>query len=139
MQAFIALPACISSPLSLYLDPLPAALGFLQQAVATGPIWPGPRRCSVQLGYMRVGPNLPSCSYLWCRPSFSWSLAAAPLWSVQTTTPAGAAQLPRMPHCSRQHLIPPPLLPGRGLEVLLKDELIQQGEDLLLFFAKISF
>ena len=41
--AFIALPASISSPLSLYLDPLPAALGFLQRAVATGPIWPGPR------------------------------------------------------------------------------------------------
>ena len=35
-QAFIALPACISSPLSLYLDPLPAALGFLQRAIATG-------------------------------------------------------------------------------------------------------
>ena len=31
-QAFIALLACISSPLSLYLDPLPAALGFLQRA-----------------------------------------------------------------------------------------------------------
>ena len=30
-QAFFALPACISSPLSLYLDPLPVALGFLQQ------------------------------------------------------------------------------------------------------------
>ena len=27
----------------------------------------------------------------------------------------------------------PPLLPGHGLEVLLKDELIQQGEDLLCF------
>ena len=37
-QAFIALPACISSPLSLYLDPLPAALGFLQRAVTTSPI-----------------------------------------------------------------------------------------------------
>ena len=55
MQEFIALPACISSPLSLYLDPLPAALGFLQRAVATGPIWPCPRRCYVQLGYMAGG------------------------------------------------------------------------------------
>ena len=42
-QSFIALPACISSPLSLYLDPLPLALGFLQRVVASGPIWPGPR------------------------------------------------------------------------------------------------
>ena len=41
-QAFIALSACISSPLSLYLDPLPEAIGFLQRAVATGPIWPSP-------------------------------------------------------------------------------------------------
>ena len=55
MQAFIALPACISSSLSLYLDPLPTALGFLERAVATGPIWPGPRRCSIQLGYMVGG------------------------------------------------------------------------------------
>ena len=54
-QAFIALPTCISSPLSLYLDPQPAALGFLQRAVTTGPIWPGPRRCSVQLGYIAGG------------------------------------------------------------------------------------
>ena len=37
-QEFIALPACISSPLSFYLDPPPASLGFLQRAVATGPI-----------------------------------------------------------------------------------------------------
>ncbi|EMS48934.1 hypothetical protein TRIUR3_32538 [Triticum urartu] len=43
----------------------------------------------------------------------------------------GAAQLRLMPHYGRRHLIPPPLLPGHGLEVLLKDELIQQGEDLL--------
>ena len=54
-QAFIALPACISSPLSLYLNPLPAVLGFLLRAVAADPIWPGPRRCSVQLGYMAGG------------------------------------------------------------------------------------
>ena len=40
---------------------------------------------------------------------------------------------------NRRHLIPPPHLPGRGLEVLLKDELIQQGEDLLWFFAKFLF
>ena len=43
------------------------------------------------------------------------------------------AQLRLMPHCTRRHLIPPPLLQGRGLEVLLKDEIIQQGEDLLWF------
>ena len=87
--------------------------------------------CPARLHGRRVGPNLPGCSSLWRRPSFSWSPAAAPLWFVQRTTPAGAAQLRLMPHYGRRHLIPPPLLPGHGLEVLLKDELIQQGEDLL--------
>ena len=95
--------------------------------------------CPARLHGRRVGANLPGCSSLWRRPSFSWSPAAAPLWFVQRTTPAGAAQLRLMPHCGRRHLIPPPLLPGHGLEVLLKDELIQQGEDLLWFFAKFSF
>jgi len=65
--------------------------------------------------------------------------AAAPLSPDHRTTLAGAAPLRLIPHCGRRHLIPPPLLLGRGLEVLLKDELIQQGEDLLSFFAKFSF
>ena len=101
--------------------------------------WSSTMLCPARLHGRRVGANLPGCSYLWRRPSFSWSPAAAPLWFVQRTTPAGAAQLRLMPHCGRRHLIPPPHLPGRGLEVLLKDELIQQGEDLLWFFAKFSF
>ena len=95
--------------------------------------------CPARLHGRRVGANLPGCSSLWRHPSFSWSPAAAPLWFVQRTTPAGAAQLRLMPHCGRRHLIPPLLLLGHGLEVLLKDELIQQGEDLLWFFAKFSF
>ena len=49
--------------------------------------------CPARLHGRRVGANLPGCSSLWRRPSFSWSPAAAPLWFVQRTTPAGAAQL----------------------------------------------
>ena len=93
--------------------------------------------CPARLYGRRVGPNLLGCSSLWRRPSFSWSPAAAPLWFIQRTTLAGAAQLRLMPHCGRRHLIPPPLLPGHGLEVMLKDELIQQVEDLLWFFCQI--
>ena len=37
MQAFIALPACIASSLSLYLDALPAALGFFSEPLPVVP------------------------------------------------------------------------------------------------------
>ena len=133
MQAFIALPACISSPLSLYLDS-PACSTRVPPASRrhwSHLAWSSTMLCPARLHGQWVGANLPGCSSLWRRPSFSWSPAAAPLWFVQRTTPAGAAQLRLMPHCGRRHLIPPPHLLGRGLEVLLKDELIQQGEDLL--------
>ena len=85
--------------------------------------WSSTMLCPARLHGRRVGANLPGCSSLWCRPSFPWSRVAAPLWSIQRTTSAGAAQLRLMPHCGRRHLIPHPLLPGSGLEVLLKDEL----------------
>ena len=80
--------------------------------------WSSTMLCPARLHGRQVGANLPGRSSLWCRPSFSWSPAAAPLWFIQRTTPAGAAQLRLMPHCDRRHLIPPPHLPGRGLEVL---------------------
>ena len=70
--------------------------------------WSSTMLCPARLHGWRVGANLPGCSSLWCRPSFSWSPAAAPLWFVQRTTPAGAAQLRLMPHCGRRHLIPLP-------------------------------
>ena len=101
--------------------------------------WSSTMLCPARLHGRQVGVNLPGYSSLWRRPSFSWSPAADPLWFVQRTTPAGTAQLRLLSHCSRRHLIPPPLLPGRGLEVLLKDELIQQGEDFRWFFSKFSF
>ena len=93
--------------------------------------WFSTMLCPARLHGRRVGANLPGGSSLWRRPSFSWSPAAAPLWFVQRTTPAGTAQLRLMPHYGRRHLIPHPHLPGHGFDVLLKDGLIQQGEDLL--------
>src|SRR5215216_513821 len=89
--------------------------------------------CPARLHGRRVGPYLPGCSSLRRCPLLSWSPAAATLWSVQRTTLTVATQLRLMPHSGRRHLVPPPLLLGRGLEVLLKDELIQQGEDPLIF------
>ena len=74
--------------------------------------------------------------WLWCLPILH---SKCNWWHPRHTSPSSKNKHASV-HCpTRLHLIPPPHLPGRGLEVLLKDELIQQGEDLLWFFAKFSF